>query len=418
MEDEIDLRKYVQVLLRWRWWIAGLALLAAAAALAVSFLLPAAYEAKALVAITQPRYIMQFDPRFEIANDIQPVYNKAYPELATSDELLGELLAGLNPLPEGVETLEDLQDSLESELGADPSVVRLTARAGDPREAARIANGWAELFVDRANQIYGGQSGEQVRFFEGQLAEARGKLEAAEQALVVFQARNQGSSLNAKLGSARQEQAEYLAEQRETVRLSQDIGGLRAQLATRQGGATATLGDELSVLRLRTRALDSAGAGAQGLSDIQLQVGEQGTLSGRTVEELVALLDALQDGLEGKAEEVTARLEALEPQILALQQQVQEVDNEADRLTRARDVARDTYLILTRKVEEARIAAQDTEREVRLASRAAAPEKPVSPRKKLNTLVGGALGLMMGIVGAFALEWWRQEASPSSGEQA
>ena len=417
MEDEIDLRKYVQVLLRWRWWIAGLALLAAVAALAVSFLLPPSYEAKALVAITQPRYIMQFDPRFEAATDILPVY-KAYPELATGDELLGDLLAGLNPLPEGVETLDDLRDLLEAALGADPSVVRMTARAGDPMEAARVANDWAELFVDRANEIYGGQNGEQVRFFEGQLAEAQGKLEAAEGALVAFQARNQGSSLNAKLGSARQEQAEYLAEQRETVRLSQDIGGLRAQLATRQGGATATLGDELSVLRLRTRALDSAGAGAQGLSDIQLQVGEQGTLSGRTVEELVALLDALQDGLEGKAEEVTARLEALEPQILALQQQVQEVDNEADRLVRTRDVTRDTYLILTRKVEEARIAAQDTEREVRLASRAAAPEKPVSPRKKLNTLVGGALGLMMGVVGAFALEWWRQEASPSSGEQA
>jgi len=96
----------------------------------------------------------------------------------------------------------------------------------------------------------------------------------------------------------------------------------------------------------------------------------------------------------------------LEPQILALQQQLQESQAEEDRLTRARDVARETYLTLARKVEEVRIAAEDTSGEVRLASHAAVPRKPVGPRKMLNTAVAGALGLMLGVFGAFAVEWW------------
>ena len=99
MEEEIDLRQYVEVLIRSWGWIAGLALVAAAAALGVSFLIPPTYEATALVAVTEPRYVMRFDPRFETVNSVQPAY-QAYPELAASDDLLQDLLASLSPVPE------------------------------------------------------------------------------------------------------------------------------------------------------------------------------------------------------------------------------------------------------------------------------------------------------------------------------
>ena len=74
MEEEIDLREYVEVLIRYWKWIVRAALAAAVVALVVSLLLPPTYEATALVAVTKPRYAMQFDPRFEILNDVQPNY--------------------------------------------------------------------------------------------------------------------------------------------------------------------------------------------------------------------------------------------------------------------------------------------------------------------------------------------------------
>ena len=48
-----------------------------------------------------------------------------------------------------------------------------------------------------------------------------------------------------------------------------------------------------------------------------------------------------------------------------------------------------------------------TQRAVRLLSRAAVPEEPASPRKLRNTAVAGTLGLMLSIMGAFGVEWWR-----------
>jgi hypothetical protein len=43
---------------------------------------------------------------------------------------------------------------------------------------------------------------------------------------------------------------------------------------------------------------------------------------------------------------------------------------------------------------------------VRLASAAAVPEEPVSPRKLLNTVVAGALGGIVAVIGVFISGWW------------
>jgi uncharacterized protein involved in exopolysaccharide biosynthesis len=141
---------------------------------------------------------------------------------------------------------------------------------------------------------------------------------------------------------------------------------------------------------------------------VWLQISDAAILSSeRTAGELAVFLDGLVATLEARAEEIAARVAALEPHMLALQQQLQEIQTEESRLTRARDVARETYVTLARKVEEVRIAAEDTSGEVRLASRGSVPEKPVSPRKMLNTAMAGVLGLTLSVLGILTLEWWR-----------
>jgi len=431
MEEEIDLREYVQVLVRSWKWVVGLAVLAAVAALGVSFLIPPTYEATALVAVTEPRYVMRFDPRFETVNNVQLVY-KAYPELATSDDLLQDLLVRLDPLPEGVETYRNLRNMSQAEQGADPSMVRLAVRSQEPEEAARVANVWAELFVTRANEIYGTQGEDQVQFFEGQLERAQAELAAAERALVAFQARNQGAVLEAQLASAQQNLQDYLVEQREIERATRNARALRGSVADMPTDELVSAGDDLAALLLQIQAFDvhasrpaqvsesgrsaSYGAESQARPSLWLQVSDSALLSSeRTAGELAVFLDGLVATLGARREEIEAQVAALEPQILGLQQRLQEVQTEEDRLTRARDVARETYLTLARKVEEVRIAAEDTSGEVRLASRAAVPEVPVSPRKLLNTAVAGMLGLMVGVFGAFAAEWWN--ADGESGRQ-
>lgn len=402
MEDEIDLRQYLEVLIR-RWkWIVALTLIPALVAAAISFfVLQPTYEAKALVLITGPRYLLRFDPRVETISDIATAY-KAYPSLATSDDLLKQVLDILDPpLPGNEGSLQALRGKVSASTGADPSLLELKATNGVPQQAAQVANTWAGQYVAYVNELYGRRS-EDVIFFSEQLESARQALEAAEEALIAFQARNQSSILNAELTSARQAQTDYLADQRAIVRITQDIQALRDQLSQQPSGRASSLADDLTALLLQIKAFN-----AESTVPVQLQVSSAESLSDKTIAEQVAFLDDLMVNVKAKSADIDAQLNELAPEILRLQQALEEVDTELDRLTRDRDVAKNTYLTLANKVEEARIAAQDESGEVQLASRASVPTSPVAPRKLMNTAMAGFLGLFVGIFAAFFVEYWQ-----------
>jgi succinoglycan biosynthesis transport protein ExoP len=411
LDQEIDLRPYIWALIA-RWWqIAVIALVAAVAAFIVSSLIRPTYEAASLVAVTEPRYLLQFDPRFQTVNDIQPAA-QAYPELAVSDDVLAELLAGINPRPVNVETLGELRRIVMAEPGADPSLVRLEVRSQEAEEAARIANRWAEIFVVRADQLYSGQTEEQVEFFAGQLVQAEADVAAADGALIEFQARNRASTIQNWLNSYRITQADYLTKQVTIGYLLQDIQGLRSQLAERPESAGMNTADSVTLLLLQLKALDVPGP------TLQLDLGSEGFPAGQAVAEQIAYLDGLENTAEAKLVQIEGWLAETEPQILDLQRQLQEVTAEEQVLMRNQEVATATYMTLANKLEEARIAAEDTSGEVQLASRAAVPEEPVSPKRLLNTAVGGVIGLLLGVLGTLILAW-RQEAAgqgkPASG---
>lgn len=407
MDEEIDLRPYFELLLRNWMWIIGGAVLAALVAFGVSSLIPPTYEAKALVAITEERDVVQFDPRIRSTDERQPL--QAYPELATSDELLQNLLSQLDPpLPE-IETVEQLRGILEANPGSDPSLVRLLVQYGDPGEAARVANAWAALFVSWANRVYGDQNGDQVLFFEEQLAEAKVALETAEEALIAFQDRNRAAIISNELDSLEETHADHLAIRRSSTFIIQDARGLRDQLAEQRGSTVVTFADQLTALFLQLKTFNTETDG-ETVIPLQLQFNNDEALTSASRSEQIAFLDGLVNTLETKAAQIDARLEELEPQILALQQERQQIETEEARLVRNRDVAEETYTALARKVEEERITSQEAVSGVRLASRAAVPEDPVSPRRLLVTGVAGTLGLALSVGIVFLLYWWQEGA--------
>jgi len=78
-------------------------------------------------------------------------------------------------------------------------------------------------------------------------------------------------------------------------------------------------------------------------------------------------------------------------------------------LRQDRDLAWQAYSTLLSKEQELGIDAASEDIEVRFATPALPPNSPVSPNKRMNVAIGGALGLMLGVFSAFALEWWQGE---------
>jgi uncharacterized protein involved in exopolysaccharide biosynthesis len=212
LEEEIDLREYIEVLIRQWKWIAALAIVAAVVALVISFLLPPTYEASALVIITRPRYVMRFDVKFETVNNPQQPY-KAYPALAMSDDVLMQTMAAMKPpLLEEEQDLTSFRKKLEAVPSSDPSVVELHVKHQDAETAAHIANTWADIFVSGVNELYDATD-QDSRFFEDQLVDADAVLVKAEQSLVEFQSRNQAAVLSVQIEALASQLSAYLEAQ-------------------------------------------------------------------------------------------------------------------------------------------------------------------------------------------------------------
>jgi uncharacterized protein involved in exopolysaccharide biosynthesis len=413
MEEGIDLRAYVQVLFSHWKLIVGLAVAAAVIALVVTLMLPPIYEADAKILVTESLYRMTFDPRLTTEYR-RPAY-RALPTLAISDGILRRVIEDYRPSPEaGIENwnLVTLQEMVEATPQGDQSLVALKVRARTARDAADIANVWAKALVARGNEIYSDTSG-QVAFFEEQFVQARKALDEADQALIEFEARSQVGVVNAELESLNQAQIDYLASQRMISYLVEDIQGLR-ELANQRlqagqpAGGSASLADDLTALLLQIKAFNALDAGDE--AAIQIQIDSSESLSDRSPAEQVAFLDSLAGALQDRSAEIDERLAELEPQILETQEERQALTVESERLLQAQELAVETYETLSRKVDEARILAQEEYRMFLVGSEAEIPEYPVGPNKKLNTLVGGMLGLLVGVVLAVLIEFWRAPA--------
>lgn len=405
MEEEIDLRPYIEALVNHWYWLVGAGLIAAVAAFIISSLLPPTYEATALVAVTETRQRIVFDPRIQTEEERQPL--QAFPQLATSDDLVRQLFTQMSLPQTELASVQDLRKRLTAQSGSDPSLIELTASFQDAETASQIANTWANIFVAWANEIYRNSNGEQLAFYENQLNVSAAELAVAEEALVAFQSRNRSTIVQNRLLALNLVQEQYLADLRQTTFLLQDIASLQTQLAL-QNSPDVTWADQLTVLNLQLQAFGTQAVGENDRSStLQLQVAPETTLTSASRREQLAYLDGLWTTLDGRLVELEDSLAALEPEILALQQEQQALQAEFNRLQRNVTVAEETYTALARKVDEERITSQDQISSLRLASNSTVPDEPTAPRRLLITLVAGFLGGILMVTLLLGQEWWR-----------
>ncbi len=176
MNDQIDLRDYIDVLIR-RWkFVLALPILAAIAAALVSFAMKPTYEATAVIALSPatlsvpttaqapPYYLMVDSPR-RLPTAFTPAY---YVVLLNSDEVVAQVA------PQVAVTI--------APNGGDKSLLEITARGDDPQLVAATANKWMQEGAARIQKA--------LLPSENELGAAQIQLDQAEQALIKFSADN------------------------------------------------------------------------------------------------------------------------------------------------------------------------------------------------------------------------------------
>jgi capsular exopolysaccharide synthesis family protein len=133
------LRSYSRLVLRRKWWVAALALLGLAAGIAISLTQAQQYSATAQVLVQGPTgpSSLSASPQQVTATEVQTLL-----QLVTSASVLSAVRQQLGSAP-----------PVQASEVAQTNVINITAIAGAPAAAARIANSYARQFVSTEQNV-------------------------------------------------------------------------------------------------------------------------------------------------------------------------------------------------------------------------------------------------------------------------
>jgi uncharacterized protein involved in exopolysaccharide biosynthesis len=388
MSNELDLQAYIDAL-RKRWWLILIFVVSALAiALAVGLAQPRQYQATSTLLVQPPRYQWRFDASILPVVSTNRDYQRELLVVGRSSEIAEQAAATLEAAGRPWATTPEALSAEVSLRAGDGSSILVTASAPDPQQAADVANAWTGAFLQHARQVYGVE--EELADFQAQMAAARQRLDQMDQQLAAVRTT---TGLYAPTG-APDEVIKLSPNQAQLIEINQLL---------------ATYANDLESVRLLQQSLETAQSDAD-LAQLPWEfldgqaIAQRGVLSAAiaraSLDDPAALLEELQDE-EASLAATSARLAAESERIQASVAADWQLYDEAQR---ERNLARDTYLILARKVNELAVQQEVDPGLLSLVSQATAPSSPVRTRQFAQLVTAGAIGLILGVLAALWLE--------------
>ncbi len=433
VESEPTLRDYLEVLLD-RWWVVAATTAAAlVAALTFSTLAPPVYRGTATVMVD--RAGSSFGLISDITGISQQTFVDTLAEVVRSRAVGERALDRLGvPPDEREEALRRLQAGLRVQRVRNADVIRIQAEGPTPQAAADATNAVAEAFLAWHVEGRRAQAAAGRKFIEDQLAIVGRELRSAEDALAAYKARAGQVALSEQTTLAVTRLADFEAQRRaasaERQAVEASLAQARATLAEQAATVPSSfvLSEDPVAAQLRQQ-LASAEVELAGLREqftdrhpqvvaVKAKIEEiknrMQTLAARRLASQTITLNPIHQDLLGQVIKLQIERQALQAREAALAAVVARYARDARvlpsrevdlaRLTREVKVAEQTYLLLSEKLQEARIAEASIVGDLRVVDRAVPPESPVKPRTALNTLLGAVLGVMLGLGAVYTLE--------------
>ncbi|MHB2156595.1 GumC family protein [Calditrichota bacterium GD2] len=337
-----------------------------------------------------------------------------------------------------------VMSSLEVEPRRDTDIITLTYQAGSPFEAAFLANVISEEFAKLNAETNRMEVSEMRKFIEDRLAIKAKELKESEEALKKFQEREKIASLDAEtqeLVTRLSETESYLEQAR--IELNSKLQ-LKKNLEEKLNERKETLPENLSEIStpyIQTLQQELARVVAERTSyvtalETQVQSKREfftpelvryderiKALKKKIREEAAKIANSemisdplriSQDlvnqliNLSGEITATEAKIAALEDVLKVYNQRLENLPDKVlqlVRLERRKQVDEQTYMMLTQKLEEAKIQESAQARNVKIIDRAIKPNRPVKPNKRMNLMLGAILGLGLGVGITFMIEY-------------
>lgn len=396
----------------------------------LNYFTPPVYEAEAKLRLKPPK---------PLANSLlqeNPVNNSATlkQQIATYIELLKSRAVvelALDRL-ENKSSYEKMLSQISVQPVKDTEILRVAVQTATAVQARDMANAVVSGFAERLNQLAATEQKGLREFIDSRLQEAAEELARAEKELADYKRvhkiyvpseenralvdrlyisykmaqENQiaVASSQARLGTVERQLASLppgvLADNVSIQQYKVKLAGLQVEMAellrkyTERHPKVLALRDSISMLQ---RLLDTEVNRVVHYEAPSQSLVSQGIMHNRIQAEAeVAAAVAQKRALAAMIAENERQLSQLPAKELALA-----------RLTRNVIVAQDTYMMLAKRREEARINEAMQLIDVQIIDAAVLPEAPVKPRRLLNIILAVIFGLSAGIAGATFLEYRR-----------
>jgi len=400
-EREVELIDYLRVLWRQKWVIVVTFAAAVAAAYSVSRAIAPTYSTETSLLLLPPLSSeLNAEP---VGSRLAP---EAYQELAVSTSLLQSVMEEVE-FPESV-SIERLKErfSVSVKRLSSEGELLLTAsvRGSDPRRLTEIAAAWTESFTAVYGELFQDRTARSYSYIsenyatteeelEHLLAERRDllldhPLDALQAELNALQ--NEAIANRARLTDARRERDTTIAL----------VAGLEEELAKQS--LTHTLYRSMEPDSLVAAGL--SGRQIEQLAEIRIEAEELNS----TYVHLASQIASNRARLHELEEEIRVReadASRLEEEVDGRQLELTETQARLDNYDRQIELVSSAHSKLASSLQDAKIAVAETPEPIRVIDEPLVPEHPIAPRKKTNIAVAGFLGLMVGTLLAFFVDY-------------
>jgi len=446
VQENSTLVRYGRIARRWKWVILGAIAAGVAAALIITFLMTRQYSATSRIEIAREEArifnIQGVQP--EAGTLDQEFYQTQYgllrsralaervaQELSLADNRAFLTAHGISDSPGAIADERPLDNSpaarqlrlaqvtnlLLDRVAISPlrasRLVDVTYTDPDPAIAARIANAWAQWFIQSNIDRRYDATRYARNFLERRLGELRQRLDESERTLVGYAANQRIININTPTGNGVTGERPIIAD--DLVAFNAALAEARnqrilAESLLRGGATTGASVNNPTVGALRQRRAEVAAEHARLLAQfeseypaVQALAAQLRQLDRTIVTEEGRITTSLRGQVTQAAareQELAARVETLKDNLIDLRRR----SIQYNIIQREVDTNRTLYDGLLQRYKEIGIAGAVSTNNISVVDQARVPDRPSSPRPLLNLLLGLLLGASLGAALALALE--------------
>lgn len=408
MEDEIDLRPYLESLVRHWQWVLGATILAALGALVVSFVMPSTYEATAYV------FVVSTNTRDGPNPIVSPQTQLALLKSGAVTQAAIQSLDGKLTDEEQKKLLEEDTVKVQPDA-ADKSLFNVKVQANTPQKSLDIVNAWVTAGAATINEIQDLALGISLPTLQKTAGDMAKSVQTAEENLNAKRRDLQVDLLTQQLTRTQTLLNNQFAERENVKSALGQSGALRQQVQQGQVSVTGEMLLNLQSIATGTGSSYSVPSPSGSSYSVQSSPGSSYLVqlsqgASPTRQQQLDQLDAVIAALNGRQHSLDASIDSVTKQAETLQLQLNEKQVQLADLTRARDTAKADYTTAAEQLRNAQMMHAVRQSPARAIPQAIPPDEPISPKKALNVAIAAVLGLFVSVLGVLAVGFVKQSA--------